>query len=64
MESNSISIALEELVRAATDGGIGSRRCEIIADTIVVISSISTRGKILSKLRKVRKPPRTPALVF
>ena len=53
LEPGTISIALDELVRAAADGGIGSRRCEIVADTIVVISSISVRGKILSKLRKV-----------
>src|SRR5258708_5039123 len=48
-----VTIALDELVRAATDGGIGSRRCEIMADTLIVLSSISVRGKILSKLRKV-----------
>ena len=48
-----VVIALDELVRAATDGGIGSRRCEIVADTLTVLSSISVRGKILSKLRKV-----------
>ncbi len=48
-----VVIALDELVRAATDGGIGSRRCEIVADTLIVLSSISVRGKILSKLRKV-----------
>lgn len=52
LEPGAISIALDELVRAATDGGLGSRRCESVADTIVVISSISVRGKILSKLRK------------
>ena len=48
-----VTIALDELVRAATDGGIGSRRCEIMADTLIVLSSISVRGKVLSKLRKV-----------
>jgi neurofibromin 1 len=53
LEPNAISIALDELVRAATDGGIGSRRCELASDTIVVMPSISVRGKILSKLRKV-----------
>ncbi|KAG8833280.1 Ras GTPase activating protein ira2 [Serendipita sp. 399] len=52
LEPASISIALDELVRAAADGGIGSTRCELAAETIVVISSISVRGKILSKLRK------------
>lgn len=52
LEPGVISIALDELVRAASDGGIGSRRCELAAETMVVISSISVRGKILSKLRK------------
>ncbi|KAG8870177.1 Ras GTPase activating protein ira2 [Serendipita sp. 405] len=52
LEPASISIALDELVRAAADGGIGSTRCTLAAETIVVISSISVRGKILSKLRK------------
>ena len=54
LDTTVVMIALDELVRAATDGGIGSRRCEIMADTLIVLSSISVRGKILSKLRKVR----------
>jgi len=53
LDTGIVMIALDELVRAATDGGIGTRRCEIVADTLVVLSSISVRGKILSKLRKV-----------
>ncbi|PVG03445.1 hypothetical protein CPB86DRAFT_723065 [Serendipita vermifera] len=52
LEPGAVSVALDELVRTAADGGIGSRRCELMADTMVVITSISVRGKILSKLRK------------
>lgn len=50
-----VSIVVDELVRAASDGGIGSRRCEVVADSLVVLASISVRGKLLSKLRKVRQ---------
>ncbi|KAG1772191.1 hypothetical protein EV702DRAFT_1246575 [Suillus placidus] len=42
-ESTLVYIVLEELIRAASDGGIGSRRCE----------TIDVRGRIFSKLRKV-----------
>ena len=48
-----VTIVLDELVRAATDGGIGSRRCETIARTAAALSSVSVRGKIFTKLRRV-----------
>ncbi|KAG1755407.1 hypothetical protein EDB19DRAFT_1661084 [Suillus lakei] len=52
-ESTLVYIVLEELIRAASDGGIGSRRCETIARTTAALSSINVRGRIFSKLRKV-----------
>jgi hypothetical protein len=52
-ESTLVYIALEELIRAASDGGIGSRRCETIARSTAALSSINVRGRIFSKLRKV-----------
>ena len=54
LDSYIVDIILDELVRAATDGGIGSRRCEAISHIVAALSSINVRGKIYSKLRKVR----------
>ncbi|KAI0040644.1 hypothetical protein FA95DRAFT_1647858 [Auriscalpium vulgare] len=47
-----VNVALDELMRAAIDGGAGSQRCEMIALIIVPLSSINVRGMILSKMRK------------
>jgi neurofibromin 1 len=52
-ESTLVYMVLEELIRAASDGGIGSRRCETIARSTAALSSINVRGRIFSKLRKV-----------
>ena len=49
-----LNVALEELMRAAIDGGLGSRRCEQVADTLIAMSSINVRAKVLVKLRHVR----------
>jgi neurofibromin 1 len=54
LDSNIVDIVLDELVRTATDGGIGTRRCETISHIVAALSSISVRGRIYSKLRKVR----------
>jgi hypothetical protein len=64
LDSTLVNIVLEELIRAASDGGMGSRRCETIARTTSALSSINVRGKIFTKLRKVLgktslKPSRT-----
>jgi hypothetical protein len=48
-----MDIILDELVRSATDSGVGTNRCEAIANIIASLSSISVRGRIYSKLRKV-----------
>ncbi|TFK43927.1 hypothetical protein BDQ12DRAFT_702865 [Crucibulum laeve] len=45
-------VILDELVRSATDGGIGTRRCEAVAHIVGALSSINVRGKIYSKLKK------------
>lgn len=44
-------------MRAAVDGGMGSSRCERVADTIGAISSINVRGRIFARIRKVREIP-------
>ncbi|KAF8450670.1 hypothetical protein L210DRAFT_3520995 [Boletus edulis BED1] len=59
-----VNVVLDELIRAAADGGIGSRRCETIARTAAALASINVRGKLFSKLRKALgktslKPSRT-----
>jgi hypothetical protein len=54
LDSDIVDIILDELVRAATDGGIGTRRCETISHIVAALSSINVRGRIYSKLRKVR----------
>jgi hypothetical protein len=54
LDSYIVDIILDELVRAATDGGIATRRCEIISHIVATLSSINVRGRIYSKLRKVR----------
>ena len=53
LESPLVDIILDELVRTATDGGIGTRRCETICHIVAALSSINVRGRIYSKLRKV-----------
>jgi len=60
LDSNIVDIVLDELVRTATDGGIGSRRCETISHIVAALSSINVRGRIYSKLRKAlsKVPPK------
>lgn len=48
-----MDVILDELIRSATDSGIETDRCEAIANIISSLSSISVRGRIYSKLRKV-----------
>ncbi|KAF9266130.1 hypothetical protein L218DRAFT_1016740 [Marasmius fiardii PR-910] len=59
-ESIVVDIVLDELVRTATDGGIGTRRCEVIAHAISALSSINVRGRLFSRLRKaiIKASPR------
>ncbi|KAF8645481.1 hypothetical protein AX16_007766 [Volvariella volvacea WC 439] len=52
LDTGVVDVILDELVRAAADGGIGTKRCETIAQIIASLSSISVRGRIYSKLRK------------
>ncbi|KAG8981934.1 Ras GTPase activating protein ira2 [Tulasnella sp. 425] len=53
LDNRVVNITLDELFRAAIDGGLSSRRCEAVGETLVVLSSINVRGKVLSKLRRV-----------
>ncbi|KAG6849386.1 hypothetical protein H0H93_008893 [Arthromyces matolae] len=47
-----VDVVLEELVRTAMEGGIGTRRCEAITHAIASLSSIGVRGRVYFKLRK------------
>ncbi|KAF9527976.1 hypothetical protein CPB83DRAFT_363170 [Crepidotus variabilis] len=60
LDAHTVDIVLDELVRTATDGGIGTRRCETISHIISALSSINVRGRIYSKLRKAlsKVPPK------
>jgi hypothetical protein len=49
-----VNVVLDELVRAAMDAGVQSRRCEIIGETIASMTSVSMRGRLFAKFRKVR----------
>ena len=53
-DSDLVNIVVDELMRAAVDGGIGSQRCETVADTISALRSIHVRGRVLARIRKVR----------
>lgn len=54
LDSFAVDVILDELVRAASDGGgVGTRRCEIIRQVVASLSSIHVRSRMYSKLRKV-----------
>jgi neurofibromin 1 len=53
LDSSVVNLILDELMRTAVDGGLGSQRSEMIADTVGTLSSINVRSRILSRLRKV-----------
>jgi hypothetical protein len=53
LDTTTIEIVLDELVRTATDGEVGTRHCESISHIVATISSMNVRARIYSKLRKV-----------
>jgi neurofibromin 1 len=64
LDNKVLTIVIDELFRAAVDGGLGSRRCELVSEVLAVLTSVYIRGKILTKLRRVIgktqiKPSRT-----
>ncbi|KAH8826519.1 hypothetical protein DL96DRAFT_1529897 [Flagelloscypha sp. PMI_526] len=52
LDTSFMDIVIDELIRAAADGGAGSRRCEAVSLTLSVLSSIHVKSRILNKLRK------------
>ncbi|KAK0207040.1 hypothetical protein DFS33DRAFT_1318594 [Desarmillaria ectypa] len=66
LDSQTVELVLDELVRSAVDAGAGTTRCETHAHIIASLSSISVRGKLFAKLRKaiIKASPRhTKSLV-
>ncbi|TCD61394.1 Ras GTPase activating protein ira2 [Steccherinum ochraceum] len=53
LDSNVVNIVLDELMRAAVDGGIASKKGDVIADIMSGITSINVRGRIFARIRKV-----------
>lgn len=47
-----VNVALDEIMRTAVDGGIGSTRCETMVNVLSAMASKSAKGRILAKLRK------------
>ena len=54
LDSNVVNIVLDELMRAAVDGGMGSSRCDKVADTMSALNTINVCDRILARVRKVR----------
>ncbi|KAG0184581.1 Ras GTPase activating protein ira2 [Apophysomyces sp. BC1034] len=48
-----INPILDTFVQYSVDHGVGSLQAEAIADTIVTMSSVAVRGKVISRLRRV-----------
>jgi neurofibromin 1 len=56
LDSTVVNVVLDELIRGAIDGGIGSQRCEVIGRIVSGLSSINVKGRLLSRLRRVSIP--------
>lgn len=54
LETGAMNIIVDEMMRTASDDGIGSDKCETMAETMSSMCSARIRGRILAKLRKVR----------
>ncbi|KAL7332161.1 hypothetical protein PS15p_204242 [Mucor circinelloides] len=47
------NLVIDCFVQYSVENGIGSTQAEIIADTLVTMSSVSIRGKVISRMRRV-----------
>ena len=64
LDSAVVNVVLDEVMRAAVDGGMGSSRCDMMAEVLSSMNSMNVRGRILAKLRRAlgktsTKPSRT-----
>jgi hypothetical protein len=53
LDSMTMDVVFDELLRSAMDSGIGSHRCESVSNIVACLSSISIRGRLFAKLRRV-----------
>ncbi|KAI8363872.1 hypothetical protein EDC96DRAFT_558843 [Choanephora cucurbitarum] len=47
------NLVIDCFIQYSVENGVGSPQAEIIADTLVTMSSISIRGKVISRMRRV-----------
>jgi neurofibromin 1 len=47
------NLIIDEFIQYAVEHGISSPQAETVANTIVTLSSVNVRGKIIARLRKV-----------
>lgn len=48
-----INLIIDCFVQYSVENGVGSIQAEIIADTLVTMSSVTVRGKVISRMRRV-----------
>lgn len=48
-----LNIVIDELIQSVINSELDSRKCDMVADTLISISTIHTRAKVLSRLRTV-----------
>lgn len=53
--SGTVNATLDELTKSAIDGGLGSARCELIAEALVNMTSVDVKGKLIARLRRVSR---------
>ncbi|KAG1471849.1 hypothetical protein G6F56_001890 [Rhizopus delemar] len=59
-----LSLVIDTFIQVSNEHGLGSNQAEVLADTLVTLSSVSVRAKLVSSLRKALyrtsfKPTRT-----
>lgn len=48
-----VNLSVDEFMRVAVDGGIDSVQCEVAAASIMTLSSIHVRARVVMRLRQV-----------
>ncbi|CAG8517845.1 8557_t:CDS:10 [Diversispora eburnea] len=55
------NLIIDEFINYAVEHGISSTQAETVANTIVTLSSVNIRGKIITRLRKTKNLTENPA---
>ncbi|KAF8577060.1 hypothetical protein K439DRAFT_586493 [Ramaria rubella] len=53
MDDMTLDIVTDELIHMAIDSGMDFRRCELVADVVMVLSSTHVRSRIILRLRQI-----------